>query len=71
MPEMDAGFEKAEETESLLARMVANRNCFEDVMEKMATKKVDITRIRTRSSALLEQGQENIGLRLESCGAPL
>ncbi len=59
---MDAGFEKAEENRESLARMVANG--FEDVMEKMATK-VDITRLE-QGQVVLEQGQENIRLRLES-----
>src|SRR5438046_2037109 len=52
---MDAGFKKAEENRESLARMIANG--FEDVMQKMATKD---------DTAKLEQGQENIQLRVDS-----
>ena len=52
---MDAGFNKAEDNRESLARMIANG--FEDVQNKMATKD---------DMARLEQGQEDIKLRLDS-----
>lgn len=52
---MDKGFKDAKGDNESLARMVANG--FEHVMDKMATKD-DIAR--------LEQGQENIQLRVDS-----
>ena len=59
---MDAGFKKAEENRESLARMIANG--FEDVTTKMATKE-DIAKLE-KGQATLEQGQENIQLRVES-----
>ncbi len=55
---MDAGFKKAEENRESLARMIA------DGFEHTATKE-DITRLE-KGQATLEQGQENIQLRVDS-----
>jgi hypothetical protein len=55
---MDAGFKKAEENRESLARMIANG------FEHTATKE-DIARLE-KGQTSLEQGQENIQLRVES-----
>jgi outer membrane murein-binding lipoprotein Lpp len=54
---MDAGFKRAEENHDSLARMV--KGGFDDVMERLETK-ADKSAV-----ARLEQGQENMQLRLD------
>jgi hypothetical protein len=55
---MDAGFKKAEENRESLARMISNG------FEHTATKE-DIAKLE-KGQATLEQGQENIQLRVDS-----
>lgn len=58
---MDKGFKEAKEDNESLARMVSHG--FEDVTAKMATK--DSVIKLDQSQARLEQGQENMLLRLD------